>query len=198
MLKKLRSKAGLTIVEMMVTLVLLSLFSSACLVGITSAFASRRDHIRIGDADILKSTITEIITQELRMCTNVDVENKDMVVLGEEDGNKVYGNIIYSGGLTVDGKLNEKASLSLNDDDRLQKTLVNIKLDGEVKNYPYNVLNDSAYGENGFFKIKDLKFKVTEAEGVTTIEVSFRIVDGDDVEYTQADFTVVPLNWHKS
>lgn len=197
MLKKLRSKAGLTIVEMMVTLVLLSLFSSACLVGITSAFASRRDHIRIGDADILKSTITEIITQELRMCTNVDVENKDMVVLGEEDGNKVYGNIIYSGGLTVDGKLNEKASLALNDG-RLQKTLEDIKLDGEVKDYPYNVLNNSAYGENGFFKIKDLKFNVNETEDVATIEVSFRIVDDDDVEYTQADFTVVPLNWHKS
>lgn len=185
MLKKLSSKAGLTIVEMMVTLVLLSLFSSACLVGITSAFASRRDHIRIGDADILKSTITEVITQELRMCTKIYPDE-----MADEK-------IVYSGGLTVDGKLNEKASLSLNYG-RLQKTLEDIKLDGEVKDYPYNVLNNSAYGENGFFKIKDLKFNVNETEDVTTIEVSFRIVDGDDVEYTQADFTVVPLNWHKS
>ena len=189
MLKKLRSKAGLTIVEMMVTLVLLSLFSSACLVGITSAFASRRDHIRIGDADILKSTITEVITQELRMCTKI---------YPDEMADEADEKIVYSGGLTVDGKLNEKASLTLNDDGRLQKTLEDIKLDGEVTDYSYNVLNNSAYGENGFFKIKDLKFNVNETENVTTIEVSFRIVDGDDVEYTHADFTVVPLNWHKS
>lgn len=194
MLKKLRSKAGLTIVEMMVTLVLLSLFSSACLVGITSAFASRRDHIRIGDADILKSTITEVITQELRMC---------------DDPKLIAPNRIqYKGGLRIDGYLGNMSELSLTEEDsekkikegRLQKKLLGLSGVTEDGTFTYSVLNEAAYlnetanSEKGFFKIDGLTFTIDETD--KTISVKFKIVDDDGTAYAEADFTVVPLNWH--
>lgn len=202
MLKKLKNTAGLTLVELMVTLLLLSLFSSACLVGINAAFASRRDHIRIGDADILKATLTEAISQELRMCTEV-----------VSDGDS----ITYYGGLTVDGDLQKKARLSVGDssvseydsvpdpDGRLIKTIYIKKVsetDGSLikeEASPYKILNDPAYGEKGQFIIKKLNFS---ADDVThSIHVTFYITinDGDDnddndVRYAEADFYVYPLN----
>lgn len=191
MLKKLKNTAGLTLVELMVTLLLLSLFSSACLVGINAAFASRRDHIRIGDADILKATLTEAISQELRMCTKIEGETTDSPT------------IKYEGGLTVDGELQKKAMLSVGDDSeaykgvpdpegRLIKTIRDVVVDDNPKDVPYKILNDSAYGEDGLFMIKDLKF--TADKDAQKISVEFRIVDGNDVEYATAEFDVYPLN----
>ncbi len=115
MLKKLKSRAGLTLTELMVTMLLLTMFSSACLIGITSAFASRRDHIRIADADILKSTVTEVITQELRLGTRPKAH-------GEDDGaGTTTGKIIeYGGGLSIDGKTNDIVYLTTYNG-RLQK-----------------------------------------------------------------------------
>lgn len=110
MLKKLKSRAGLTLTELMVTMLLLTMFSSACLIGITSAFASRRDHIRIADADILKSTVTEVITQELRLC---------LKPVAEDSGKKIS----YRGGLSINGSSYDNSSLTLNDDGRLEKTI---------------------------------------------------------------------------
>lgn len=205
MFKKLKNTAGLTLVELMVTLLLLSLFSSACLVGINAAFASRRDHIRIGDAYILKATLTEAISQELRMCTEV-----------VSDGDS----ITYYGGLTVDGDLQKKARLSVGDSSvseydsvpdpngRLIKTVF-VKLDSGTPRpddykdkgdpYPYKILNDSAYGEKGQFIIKKLNFSADDATHSIHVTFYITINDGDDnddndVKYATAEFDVYPLN----
>lgn len=175
MLKKLKSRAGLTLTELMVTMLLLTMFSMACLVGITSAFSARRDYIRISDADILKDTIIEVLTQELRLSINPEIK---------DDGKTIS----YKGGVGVfkDGIIYSSfdAKLTLSDDGKLKKVF------GKDEEYSYHVLNNSAYGENGAFKIADLKFEDSDKG----IKVSFRIVDRDDVELTKADFVVVPIN----
>lgn len=186
MLKKLKSKAGLTLTELMVTMLLLSMFSMACLVGITSAFSSRRDYIRISDADILKDTVVEVITQELRMCTNIS----DVTADGGSE-------IEYQGGMGLYqyGRNNpsQKAKLELDENGRILKTVYSDDGTPDGKPYTYQVLNYSAYGTDGSFIISDLSFKKTSgaAEG---IEVSFKVKEkSDDLELTGADFTVIPL-----
>ena len=53
MIKKLKSRAGLTFTEMLVTLLILTMFSSACLLGVTTALRARQDNIKANDADSL-------------------------------------------------------------------------------------------------------------------------------------------------
>lgn len=67
MIKKLKSRAGLTLTEMLVTMLILTMFSTACLIGVTTAFRARQDNIKANFADVLSSTVTQLITDELRM-----------------------------------------------------------------------------------------------------------------------------------
>lgn len=204
MIKKLKSRAGLTLTELLVTTLILTMFSSACLVGITTAISVRRDSIMIADADVLKATVTQLISSELRLCTKgsgvKDAESED-VKLEDEDGR-----IIYGGGLSIDNKSHGMSELWLStaadvsagkaeNEGYLMKKIGNIDL-------KYQLLAESAYTN---MRLDNLKFEFVNASGAADdeqrgwIKVTFDVCEmGEDGSagrvITSADFTVKPIN----
>lgn len=209
MIKKLKSRAGLTLTELLVTTLILTMFSSACLVGITTAISVRRDSIMIADADVLKATVTQLISSELRLCTKGsgvkdavtgEVKSED-VKLEDEDGR-----IIYGGGLSIDNKSHGMSELWLSTADDvsagkaenegyLMKKIGNIDL-------KYQLLAESAYTN---MRLDNLKFEFVDASGAVDdeqrgwIKVTFDVCEmGEDGSagrvITSADFTVKPIN----
>lgn len=223
MLKKLKSRRGLTLVELLVTTVILSLFSCGCLVGISTAFKSRSDHIKAADADILKSSVIEAITQELRLSQHPKIVNEDgSEVPADPNSHTAEGKIIrYSGGLpfpSMGGEAQSDASFSVelfwSEDDgedglykkgRLVKRMPDVKdAQGNPKPFICQVMNDSGYGDSerrsaseSNLQISDLKFQINYDEtnhDAKAIKVTFRILDDKQHELQKADFTVMPIN----
>ena len=64
--KRIKNRAGLTLTEMLVTVLILTIFSSAVLTGMTTALSVRRDNIMANDAEIIASMTVTYITNELR------------------------------------------------------------------------------------------------------------------------------------
>lgn len=71
---KLRSRAGLTLSEMLVTLLLLVLVLAGVATGLKAAFDSYRDSARLSDALMLSSTLSEAIMDEFRFAGDVETE----------------------------------------------------------------------------------------------------------------------------
>lgn len=163
---KLKSRAGLSLTEMLVTVLVLMFFSAACLLGITTALKARQAAIKAADADILSSTIMQYISNEMRLS------------LTEDRDTSVAGKFTYKGGSSDLGLTTGSASLFLDDEGRLIKTIASTTR---------KVLNDSAY--NGL-KLKDLIF--SESDGKLTC--SFIIKDREENEIKHTEFTVTPIN----
>lgn len=183
---KLKSRAGLSLTEMIITVLVLALFSSACLVGITTALKARQEAIKAADADILCSTITQYISQQMRL----SLKNPDV-----SDPKK----FIYEGGASEVEKTAGKSELFLNDDDEpeyeakdkgyLVRVLgEKVEPDGTLKKNVYKVFNDSAYSG---LTLKDLKFDDCEKP---KLRCTFDIVDADGNTVKSADFTVTQIN----
>ncbi len=170
---KLKSKSGLTLTEMLITVILLMFFSSACLLGISTALSTRTSMIKAADSDILCSTVTQYISNELRLSLNGTIEG----------GGGVFK---YDGGSTYAGLTCGNSVIKLDADGRLIRSI------GEVSNRSinseYSVLNDSAYSG---FKLSKLEFNIIG----DTITCSFEIKDGETTVKTkeQTKFTVTPI-----
>ncbi len=168
---KLKSKSGLTLTEMLITVILLMFFSSACLLGISTALSTRTSMIKAADSDILCSTVTQYISNELRLSLNGTIEG---------------GVFKYDGGSTYAGLTCGNSVIKLDADGRLIRSI------GEVSNRSinseYSVLNDSAYSG---FKLSALEFNI-EGDKITC---SFEIKDGETTVKTkeQTKFTVTPI-----
>lgn len=210
MIKKLKSQSGLTITELMVTLLIFSMISSAVLVGISTSFAVRRDSILVSDAEILKSTVSQILKQELRFSSEQHYPNdggkfdEDIYNISDADTavvDKWY--VAYRGGVPVTGQGNEIARIGLNENGYLMKRVAN----NEADTKPYQLLSSAAYGDpehthssfSSTLFIDNLKMAESDtAPG--NISVCFDIFSGDktdeeeDVKILSTEFTVVPMN----
>lgn len=71
---KLRSQAGLTLSEMLVTLLLLVLVLSGVATGLKASFDAYQDSVRLSDALMLSSTLSEAIMDEFRYAGDVETE----------------------------------------------------------------------------------------------------------------------------
>lgn len=121
-MKKLRNQNGLTLTEMLCTVIIVLLFSSLVAVGANAAVRSFRISMADSQAQELCSTLTTAISDKLRYCTvetdavfiqgvgyvkgtaeNIFTVNSDsgQVYLGE---NKLLGAYAYPEGLKVQGQ----------------------------------------------------------------------------------------------
>ena len=183
MLKKIKNRAGLTLTEMLVTVAILSLFSAACLTGMTTALSVRRDNIMANDAEILASMVTNYITNELRTASNIDFRTDGQVTYqSNESGFK-------------------SVTLKLNNDGRLV-----MDINGSSKT-TVEVFSEAAYSDKSVKQLKIInltfeKFEKKDDKSVSTMKVTFGVgydnADGvgDPVRLATADtdFTVGLMN----
>ncbi len=186
---KLKSKSGLTLTEMLITVILLMFFSSACLLGISTALSTRRDMIKAADADILCSTVTQYISNELRLSIK---------------GNPIEGNtkFTYDGGSTYANLTCGDSDIWVNYDDEkypkgcLMRRIGRLEDDENHKynvNNIYPVFNESAYSG---FTLANLQFEIIHRvndDDNDKIKCSFDIKDGETT-VKSTEFTVTPIN----
>ena len=175
--KRLKNRAGLTLTEMLVTVLILTIFSSAVLTGMTTALSVRRDNIMANDAEIIASMTVTYITNELRTASNVEIasDNKSITYKSNETSAQ-----------NVTLKLDENGQLIM----EYNNTVSPVE--------PTYIFSDAAYSDNSVKKlsIQNLNF-VSNSD--TSITVSFGVGydDGDGtVSIATADtvFTVGLMN----
>lgn len=173
---KLKSRAGLTLTEMLVTVLVLMFFSTACLLGITTALKARQAAIKASDADILSSTIMQYISNEMRLSIGAVPDG----------GGKI---LKYDGGSTYAG-LTAGSSKIWFENGRLKRR-IGEDADPELdKKHEFFVFNDSAYSG---LKVDNLSFDDSDLPKLTC---SFDIYDLEDdtAPLKSTSFTVTPLN----
>lgn len=69
---KLRSRRGVTLTEMLVSLALLSILAVGVSTGISAAAAAQRDSVALSEASLLLDSVTKVVIGELRYATEVD------------------------------------------------------------------------------------------------------------------------------
>lgn len=171
---KLKSCAGLTLTEMLVTVLVLMFFSTACLLGITTALKARQAAIKASDADILSSTIMQYISNEMRLSINGTVKG----------GGELFE---YDGGSTYAYRTAGLSHLRLGVDDGTKGRLMRKIGD----NPEFKVFNDTAYSG---LKLDKLTF---EDLGGNRLKCYFTILDdeGNEVKKpSETEFTVTLLN----
>ncbi len=176
---KLKSKSGLTLTEMLITVILLMFFSSACLLGISTALSTRRDMIKAADADILCSTVTQYISNELRLSLKGD--------------DSVAGVFKYDGGSTYANLTCGDSELSLDENGHLMRSIGYLEGAVLTVDHKYSVLNDAAYSG---FTLDNLEFKIiykVNDDDNDKIRCSFDIKDGETT-VKSTEFTVTPIN----
>lgn len=172
MLKKLKSRAALTLTELLVTTLILSMFSVACLTGISTAYNLRRQNVRIGDADILSSIAMQLISSELRVSLKADPAGESITY--QDTRTKLLNN-----------------TLKLDGDNHL------IKVAGDEENqlineatYKDDVADIELYLDNLYFKLDDDKKDV--------IVCKFEIRDkSNDNLVKEVEFKIYPINGTK-
>ena len=193
--KKLKNRAGLTLTEMLVTLGILSIFSAACLTGMTTALSVRRDNITANDAEIIASMVTNYIANELRTASSIDLVDlaKEDDTVNEAEASEITYQSNESGYKSVTLKADNILNI-------LQLTINSKKANtGEDDPKDVKVFSEAAYSDkdvNKGLKISDLKFKFTKSDN--TITVSFNIVPengGSNIPIADTKFTVGLMNY---
>ena len=73
-MKRLRNQNGLTLTEMLCTVIIVLLFSSLVAVGANAAVRTYRESMELSETELLCSTLTAAISDKLRYCT-VEADN---------------------------------------------------------------------------------------------------------------------------
>ena len=163
-MNKLRNQKGLTMVELLVTVVIVLLFSGLVAVGADAGARSFRASMADAQAQELCSTLTTALSDKLRYCT---VENVPKNRIFFQDVGYVDG--------TVD------SVFSVNDDGQLE--LNKKRLLGKAA-YPQGLkINDFSisFADNTF----TVKFQIINREGTTMASADFQ-VKRINLEYTPA------------
>ena len=182
MIKKLKSRAGLTLTELMITLAILTMFSSACLVGIAAAIRTRNENIKVGNADILASMVSGLITEELSLSSNLKSPDGPSIKYTSVEGERGDAEMSLSsnGHLMITYGTNASAT---------PKPMLSEAAYGSVSK---NIIGTSSVIE---LRIDDLQFKITNgADGCKIVNVSFKILDSDSNVIKEDSFLVRPLN----
>lgn len=175
MLKKIKNRAGLTLTEMLVTVAILSLFSAACLTGMTTALSVRRDNIMANDAEILASMVTNYITNELRTASNIDFGTGGQVTYqSNESGFKSVTLMLDDGRLVM--KINDSSSTTV------------------------EVFSEAAYSDKSVKRLMldNLKFTQSADNVTVTFDVGYKNVDSTEIvalSTAHTEFTVGLMNY---
>ena len=184
MLKKIKNRAGLTLTEMLVTVAILSLFSAACLTGMTTALSVRRDNIMANDAEILASMVTNYITNELRTASNIDFRTDGQVTYQSNESG--FKSVTLYIGTSADGNYEGQLLMSLNT--------------GSTDDDPVKVFSEAAYSDKSVKRLMldNLKFTQSADNVTVTFDVGYKNVDSTDIvplSTAHTEFTVGLMNY---
>ena len=164
-MNKLQNQKGLTMVELLVTLVIVLLFSGLVAVGADAGVRSFRTSMADAQAQELCSTLTTALSDKLRYCT-VDTTEKKIFFHG---GGYVY----YTG------------------DDPM--SVFSVNGDGQLELGGKRFLGKAAYPQG--LKIKnDLSNDFSISFADNTFTVSFQIINRENTTMASADFQVKRIN----
>lgn len=162
-MNKLRDQKGLTMVELLVTVVIVLLFSGLVAVGADAGVRSFRTSMADAQAQELCSTLTTALSDKLRYCT---VENDKKRIFFQDVG-------------YVDGTIGD--IFSVNDDGQLE---LNKKRFLGKAAYPQGLKINSFsinFADNTF----TVKFQIVNREGTAMASADFQ-VKRINLEYTPA------------
>ncbi len=183
MKKKIKSSRGVSILEMLIALLLLSLLSAG---GVTATTAVMSDYNHMGEAanaEILASTVIETISNEIRLGNDISVVVPDPTATTGES-------------LTLDSAFfGENTELKLVD-----KCLIAETKDSEGNVIATKqVLSEDTYSG---LHLKDLKFErvesgtvlgSTEMTGRTAFEIGFTVYSDYSNELWKGSVSVAPM-----
>ena len=152
-MNKLRDQKGLTMVELLVTVVIVLLFSGLVAVGADAGVRSFRTSMADAQAQELCSTLTTALSDKLRYCT---VENDKKRIFFQDVG-------------YVDGTVD--SVFSVNDDGQLE--LDKKRFLGKAA-YPQRLKINSfsiSFADNTF----TVKFQIVNREGTTMASADFQV-----------------------
>lgn len=174
MKKKIKSCRGVSIAEMLVAVVLLSLLTAG---GVTVTAAVMSNYIRMkeaANADILASTVIEALSNEIRLGQDINLPEVDPSTATSK---RLTLTSAYFG---------EGAELKLNDGRLVARE------DGESE--LKQVLSDNAYSG---LHLEDLTFKKEEGSGATTgrtvYKISFTVCNGSNSELWKNSASAAPM-----
>ena len=184
MLKKIKNRAGLTLTEMLVTVAILSLFSAACLTGMTTALSVRRDNIMANDAEILASMVTNYMTNELRTASNIDFSDSSQVTYQSNESG--FKSVTLYIGTSADGNYEGQLLMSLNT--------------GSTDDDPVKVFSEAAYSDKSVKRLMldNLKFTQSADNVTVTFDVGYKNVDSTKIvalPTARTEFTVGLMNY---
>ena len=84
--KKLRSRRGVTLTEMLVTVIIIGLMTAGVATGISASLNVYHESTQLSDAQTLSATLAQAVMDELRYATNVsgDAPTYDSMNYGED------------------------------------------------------------------------------------------------------------------
>lgn len=166
-MKKLRSRSGMTLTEMLCALVVLMLISALLAVGVRFGVQTYRTSMADSQAQVLCSTVTAAIEDKLRYCGAVSTEENGKLfiqgigsVSGNDDGGFFSVNDDGQIVLDVRDETGEKKLLGAKSYPR------GLKIAG---NDDFKITFDQASG------IFHVKFKVTDTAGTTLASSEFDV-----------------------
>ncbi len=175
MLKKLRARGGFSLAEMLVTLIILSVLTSAAAMGVSQALYQRSQSIALADAQTVASTAAQVITDELRYGRIGGVEGDGAIVLSS-------------------GVYKMPIAMGLDSQGRLITQGVTPGAGGDaVRGKTYALLGEEAYCG---LALSELTFTVAKSgEDVDSVDVSLSVVKAGETERLWTlEFTVAPID----
>ena len=163
-MKKLRDKKGFTLMEMLISVLLLGFVSVMVTVMSSAILSSTVTMKEVAQAEILGSEALDNVQEQLRVAQNVTWKGEGNVTFDRDDTNKDYM-LAIEDGMIVLGKVKDGA---LSDETTL-------------------LFAGSSYGN---LKIADLKFSL---EGETSIGIALSVAYGNKTLWS-GNVSVRPLN----
>lgn len=173
-MKKLFSRKGMTLAEVLIAVAILALFVSMAIVGTSGLFGTAEEISVVSKAAVLGSDVMQVITNEIRYGEEFSLnEKKELCFNSSSYGNdcKMYSS---NGELVL-----TKTIITGTDENKKEETTV------------FKPLGTVAYDE---VSIQELKFTVdsNESEKVTTVTVNLSITGNGKVLWSQK-VSIVPL-----